>query len=293
MCEWNLAHPEDRIQLYGFDVQFQTAQDIQALRAFLQRLGVGADDPRFAGFRACDGMDETFIPDRPYPEASYQPCREALAAVASLFDSQEEEIVERTSEEDLAWARIALVSQQAWQEQIFYLNRSFFLSNSARDRGMAYVAQAIHSLRFPHARTILWAHNSHVAKGASASTVRFHSMGTVLDAELGSQYTNFALASFRTSIDWFIEGEPGGCDSFLPFVPNPIETYLMNRGQGSTLLADLRAQGGHAPFLQEGVRYGIGNLRNLILGDHFDGILFLPHSPGMTPLAWVSCPLHD
>ena len=293
MCEWNRAHPEDRIQLYGFDVQFQTAQDIQALRAFLQRLGIGADDPRFAGFRACDGMDETFIPNRPYPAASYQPCNEALTAVASLFDSREEEIVAQTSKEDFAWARIALVSQQAWQEKIFFLFTSSFRSNSARDRGMAYVAQAIHSLRFPHARTALWAHNSHVAKGGDASTVRFNSMGTFLDADLGLQYTNFALASFQTSIDWFIEGEPGGCDSFLPFVPRPIETYLMNRGQGSALLADLRAQGGHAPFLEEGARYGIGGLRNLILGNHFDAILFLPHSPGMTPHAWVPCPLHD
>jgi erythromycin esterase-like protein len=294
MCEWNRDHPEDRIQLYGFDVQFQTAQDIQALRAFLQRLGIGVDDPRFAGFRACDGMDETFIPGRPYPEASYQPCKEALAAAASLFDSQEGEIVERTSEEDLAWARIALVGQQAWQEQIFHLGRSFRLSNSARDRGMAYVAQAIHSLRFPHARTALWAHNSHIAKGADISTsLRFHSMGTLLAAQLGPQYTNFALASYRTSIDWFIEGVPGGCDSFLPFVPRPVETYLMSRGQGSALLADLRAQGGQAPFLEEGVRYGLGDLRNLILGDHFDAILFLPDSPGMTPHAWVPCPLHD
>lgn len=293
MCEWNRTHPEDRIQLYGFDVQFQTAQDIQALRAFLQRLGIEADDPRFAGFRACDGMDETFIPDRPYPEASYQPCNAALAAVASLFDSQEGAIVEQTSEEDFAWARIALVSQQAWQEQIFYNGRNFFLSNSARDRGMAYVARAIHSLRFPQARTVLWGHNGHVAKGADVSTgLRYHSMGTILDAELGPQYTNFALASFQTSIDWYIEGVPGGCDSWQPFGIRPIETYLLNRGQGSALLADLRAQGGHAPLLEEGVRYSLGG-QSLFLGNHFDAILFLPDSPRMTPLAWVPCPLHD
>ncbi len=203
MCEWNTAHPNDRVHFYGFDNQTQTLQSAEALIAFLQRIGVAAGDPRIAGIRACDGAVERYYPRRRFPPELYQQCQDALTGVAALFDSQERAIEIQTSKEDLAWARIHLVGQRSWQEQIFYGRTDFYRSYAARDRGMAYTAQEIHRLRFPHARTVLWAHNGHIVEnGGPSSPFVLTTLGTFLDADLGNQYFTIALTAFNTDIDW-------------------------------------------------------------------------------------------
>ncbi|HYQ84719.1 MAG TPA: erythromycin esterase family protein, partial [Rubrobacter sp.] len=162
MCEWNQEHPKekDRVHFMGFDIQSQARQDVTALVAFLGRIGVAAADPLVTGLRRCDGVGQRFYPVVQYPEARYRECEAALDGTEMLFAANEPSIVGQTSAEDLAWARLHLVGQQAWQEQIYLYSRNNPQRwYEVRDEGMAYAFQAIRELRFPKEKVAIWAHN--------------------------------------------------------------------------------------------------------------------------------------
>ncbi len=286
MCEWNTAHPNDRVHFYGFDIQAQAFQDGAALIAFLQRLGIGGQDPRVVGIRACDGVEtDYFNLGLPFPPELYQQCQSALSGVAAFFDEEEKAIEGQTAKEDLAWARIHLAGQQAWQEEIFFFDADVDHSGKARDRGMAYVAQAIRDLRFPHARTALWAHNGHLAKKVGSAEYIAVEMGTLLANELGNQYAAIGLVAHETSIDWFFLG-PDACGPVDIYVgPGSVEEVLHNLGPGAGVLAELKP---HAPFLTPGAAYTVGSV-SMVPAEQFDALLYLDVSPKMNPLAWPSC----
>jgi erythromycin esterase-like protein len=284
MCEWNAAHPGDRVHFYGFDIQAQSDQDGADLIAFLGRLGIGGQDPRVAGIRACDGVEtDYFLEDLPYPPELYTQCQAALAGVAAYFDGERKAIEKRTSLEDLAWARVSLVGQQAWQEEAFYLFDDGVRSALARDRGMAEVAQAIRGLRFPHARTALWAHNGHIAKNGATAYLGTD-MGTHLAADLGHKYQAIGLGAHETYLDW---APARRCGLFpFPVGPGSLEGLFHDLGAGAGALADL---GAHPPLLAPGAAYTFGGSGAVIPGDHFDAVIYLEVSPAMHPLAWLPC----
>ena len=143
MREWNVAHPDDRVHFYGFDIQAQALANATAVIDVLHAMGITDDDSRITGIHACDGVDAFYFLDGlPYPPELYQQCDAALTATAAYFDANEKEIERVTSADTLAYARVHLVGQQTWQEEIFYYDDGM-RSGRARDRGMAYVAQAL------------------------------------------------------------------------------------------------------------------------------------------------------
>ncbi|HEX9945841.1 MAG TPA: erythromycin esterase family protein [Thermoanaerobaculia bacterium] len=289
MCEWNQDHPQpqDRLHFYGFDIQNQAQPDAAALIAYLERIGFAADHPWIQSIQVCDGVVESFWPSRPFPSADrYQQCQQALVAIASYFDENEKALVERTSREELAWARIRLVGQQTWQEEIFFIRADFFRGYTARDRGMAYVAQAIRDLRFPHARVALWAHNGHIIHDA-VPYVGTPAMGNFLSAELDGHYVTVALTASEVYVDWVPAGRCG-LQTHLS-VPGAVavEDVLRGLGQGA-LLVDLNPRGSHPALLEPGAVYGLAD-GTLVPAEGFDALLYLETSPAMHPLAWASC----
>ena len=281
MCEWNQAHPDDRVHFYGFDIQSQARADGSALLAFLQRLGIGDSDPRVAGVRVCDGVvEDWFFEELPYPPELYAQCIAALEDVAGYFDTQEKEIERQTSREDLAWARIRLVGLRAWEEEIFETDLE--RSRNARDKGMAYVARAIRDLRFPHARTALWAHNVHIAR-TGIPIYFLGSMGSHLAAELGNNYRAIALTAREPRVDWWSLGLCGPVDQATG--PGSLEHVLSVAGPGPGVLANLRAQ---PPFLTPGATYRVGG-DSIVPADHFDAVIHLDVSPEMHPTFWPAC----
>lgn len=284
MCEWNQEHPDDRVHFYGFDIQAQAFQDGRALLAFLQRLGIGAGDSRVEGLRVCDGVEQDWLfAGLPYPPELYERCQAALAEIAAYFDAGEKEVERLTSEEDLGWARVHLVGLQAWQVVAFYIDSDILRGIDARDRAMAYVAQAIHDLRFPHARTALWAHNGHIAlRGAEAYFGT--DMGTHLKAALGSQYKAIGLTARETYVDWIFISLCGFVD--LPVGPGSLEHVLVSAAPGAAgVLADLTA---HPPFLTPGAVYTVASVP-MVPAEQFDAVIHLDVSPMMTPTSWVPC----
>jgi len=284
MCEWNTAHPDDRVHFYGFDIQNQSFEDGAALLAFLHRLGIDDNDPRVAGIRACDGVEtDYFFEGLPFPPELYQQCQGALADTAAFFDRDEKTIEGQTSKQDLGWARVSLVGQQAWQEEIFFIESDPDRGGKARDRGMAYAVQAIRDLRFPQARTALWAHNGHLAKKAGSSDYFGVEMGTLLADQLKSKYVAIGLSAHETYIDWIYLGLCGLVED-IPVGPGSLENVLHGLGPGAGVLAELKK---NPPFLQAG-SYLVGAV-SMVPSEQFDAILYLDVSPKMHPLLWASC----
>lgn len=287
MCEWNRAHPrpQDKLQLAAFDNQRQARQNGDALVAYLQRIDVGADHPWVQGIRACDGVADVFWPALPFPVARYEQCQAALAAVAAHFDANEKDLVKATSREDLAWARIHLVGQQAWQEMLFFLPTDFLRSFAARERGMAYVFQAMRELRFPHERVAIWAHNGHIMHDA-VPYVGTIGLGNLLSEALGPHYGAVAITASEVYADWVPAGRCGLVELSVPGEV-ALEDELRDLGQGA-LIVDLRPPGGHPTFLEPGAVYSLAD-GTLVPAEGFDALLYLETSPAMHPLAWTPC----
>ncbi len=273
MCEWNLAHPNDRVHFYGFDIQNQAPQNGAALIDFLHRLEIGDEDPRIGGIRACPGVENNTL---------LKKCQDSLTEIAAFFDREQNSIARRTSKQDLAWARVHLAGLQAVAERLLYFGDERGLR--ARDRGMAYVARAIHDIRFPRARTALWAHNGHLAKNVDATDYVAVEMGTLLAQALKKNYVAIGLVAHETSIDWPIAA--GGCGvADLSAGDGSIEQVLHGLGGSAGVLADLTAR---PPLLEPGANYTVGSAA-MVPVEQFNGILYLEESPKMHPLAWASC----
>lgn len=284
MRAWNVAHPDDPVHFYGFDIQAQARADGIALIDFLHLLGITDDDSRIQGIRACDGVDaDYFLLGLTYPPELYQQCQDALGATWTYFEQSGHEIEKQTTATELAYARIHLVGQQAWQEEIFYFDDTD-RSGRARDRGMAYVAQALRNIRFPHARTALWAHNGHVAKNGGEEAYIAVDMGTILAHDLGDQnYVAIGQVAREIALDWRNLGLCG----VYPFeeTDQSIERLFANLGGGSAVLANVDAQ---PPFLEPGAYYTLAGVP-MVPREHFDVLVYLPFSQKMHPLAWAPC----
>jgi erythromycin esterase-like protein len=152
MCDWNQAHPHDKVHFFGFDIQ-EPGFHGPALLAFLDRIGLPADDARVTGVQTCYGV--TDFPDE-VADADYQTCKQALADLGTLFQSQRQQIIHQTSRDDLDWADLRRVDLDAWEDESYWLTRDVNRALTARDTGMAYTMEKIRELRYGPIKTALW-----------------------------------------------------------------------------------------------------------------------------------------
>jgi erythromycin esterase-like protein len=275
MCEWNRSHRKlkDRLTFFGFDIQ-QPQDDRPALTAFLERTGVTVDSPWIDALGDCAGLSLA----RP-SDASYARCTEGLQQIDAYFQQNAAAIVRQTSKPDFAIAKLNLTGLRAWEDEAYYDSRDSLRSLDARDQGMAYAFGALRALRAPKARTVIWAHNAHLAKGMISNE---HPMGSFLAQSLGSSYANFALAAHVMEIDW----RGVGCGSATPTFRKSVEE-LLHALDKPALLVDLAFPGAPDPYIPPG-NLGLGYY---VLDPHqlYNGVVYLDVSPKMTPLAWPSC----
>jgi erythromycin esterase len=286
MCDWNRSHPKkkDKLFFFGFDVQ-QSAQDAAALLAFLERLGVGSEDPRVTDVRACDGVSApTFYPNA-IPEARNQQCLRGLAAAEQLIDQEAAQPTAGISPQDLEYARLRVVGVRSWQGQVYYRGiREFVKSSESRDSGMAYAFGVLRRLRYGDVKTAVWAHNFHIAKDVRTSSWATKTMGSFLRETFGSSYVALALIANVSEIDWPNVG--CGPTQALRF-ERAVESRLHDLGHESLLL-DLDFPGGNPPFLAPGENYRFSEA-GMVPASQFDGAFFLERSRKMAPLRWPSC----
>jgi erythromycin esterase-like protein len=286
MCEWNRSHRKaaDKVHLMGFDVQDfygQNPTTAPALRAFLERIGIGPEDPRNAGLDACDGVTRTEIYGL-IPGERFTACLAALDALDQHFATQAKPIARRTSKKDLALAKVYTAGLRAWEGQANYGNS--FQALHWRDRGMAYVLPNLLEIRYPKAKAIVWAHNSHLGENnTDVIPPDVDWMGSYLSRTLGAKYFTVALAALGTDVDW-----PGiGCGHRNDMgKPGSIEERLHDLGEGDLLVAV--DQPGIVPdLIPEGFRL-LGS-SFLKVDQDFDALVYLEHSRSMLPLDWPSC----
>ncbi|MES1245689.1 MAG: erythromycin esterase family protein [Acidobacteriota bacterium] len=287
MCEWNKSHKKskDKVHFFGFDVQ-QPDLDGPALLAFLERLDVGAEDPRAADVWRCNGVASPPTYDGRLSETEHQACLRGLDAVQTLFDEEGPSIVERTSAVDFEYARLRLVGLRSWEGQAYYNGLDDYPGlTQSRDSGMAYAFRTLRRLRYGEKiKTAVWAHNFHIAKDAARSAWNTPTMGTYLREAFGSSYAAIALISDVTEIDW----RGIGCGPLQVLRGDRAVEQLLGELGHDYLLVDLDFPGGSPAFLGAGETYRFSEV-GMVPADQYDAAVFLERSHKMDPLRWASC----
>jgi len=283
MCEWNSSHPspKDKLSVYAFDVQWQAAEDAQALADFLARVGVDPTLEPYAGLERCRAAEAIFRPRGTVSEVEIAPCADSTDAVAAYFASHARTLPRLVGKVDFAWAKLRLAGLAAWVEEMRWYGRDFPRSFAARDRGMATLFQGIRALRHAKSKIALWAHNGHITQDANAYGLT--TMGSFLAQELKGKYATVGLVSHRAAIDW-----PGvGCGAVEIPGPGSVEEILHDLGEPA-LLVDLRFPGASEPPIAPGQVYEL-NSTPMVPARAFNALVFLDRSRKMTPVAWVPC----
>ncbi|MDH3253987.1 MAG: erythromycin esterase family protein, partial [Acidobacteriota bacterium] len=256
MCEYNQDHPEDPVYFYGFDHQ-QAWDDAPRLKSYLIQFGVGESNKKVKRLDSCEGatsgsVSRYFATRRtPIPPEQHERCLDALNRTWKFLERRSRKLVKKklAMAEDIEWARIHVVGLRAWQLQSFYGDTDLNRSYEERDRGMAYIAQKIRELRFPEAKTALWAHNGHISMGGDYIP-GVDTMGTFLKRDLGDAYEPIGLVSYQANIDW-----PGvGCGPLDPSLPSSVEGRLREFGE-EFLFVDLDFPGADEPLLDPGALF--------------------------------------
>jgi erythromycin esterase len=283
MCEWNRAHPKpkDRVAVFAFDVQYQAAQDAEALVAFLRRVGIDPELAPFDGLARCGAVEAAFRGTQVVPPEETAACNGAARAVADRFAHDAAALIRQVGKTDFTWATLRLTGLQAWIEEMVYFDSDFERSFAARDRGMAALFLGIRALRMPGAKVAVWAHDAHIAKDGSGFGLVV--MGSVLAGALGPRYATLGLVGHDVSIDW----RGVGCGPVPPPGAASVEELLHDLGE-EALLVDLRFPGAAPPLLTPGATYEIVHASMVPLRA-FNGLLYLEHSRAMAPLAWPPC----
>lgn len=276
MCQWNSSHPDpaDKVTLFGFDIQ-QPWYDGRRLIDFLGRIGFGGNHPWADGIRSCEAVVDTF-PFGEIPQARHDACIQALNAVEGHLDQNRADVVRRTSERDFEIGRLRTVGLRAWEESVFIIKHDFAAGYSARDVGMAYAFFTMQAMKAPGAKTVIWADNSHVARNPLPTGER--PMGSYLATALGDDYVTFALAAYKTDLDY-----AGFCGP-VKRTPGSVEDRLQKIGKGKkALLVDTNG----SRYLKRGT-HTLGTYK-VRPHKEYDGIIWLEHSAKMHPLLWPAC----
>ncbi len=276
MCEWNRDHsaPADKISFVGFDIQGPW-EDAPTLITFLGRIGIQGTHPWVAGIQSCDKVT-TWYPFGQIPRASHDACIQALAAVDAHFQSNGEQIRLRTSEGAFAKARIARVAMEAYQHSVFTIAHDYPAGFSVRDVAMAEVFLAQRAMKFPGARTVMWAANVHTARNRLPRGEV--PMGSHLARTLGRDFVTFALAAYETETN----APPFPC-GLVKRNRGSVEDRLHKLGE-DFLLVDFK----RSSYLKRTATYWMGVDRVKARTD-YDGLFYMDFAAMMNPLLWEAC----
>jgi erythromycin esterase-like protein len=288
MCAWNQEHEGDPVELWGWDTQ-QPWADGPRLEAYLAAAApslvgaastcLGVDRADASEFNASPDVLELFYGVDP---DDHEACIRGLGSVGAYFDDHEAELVAASSADELGWARVSLVSLEGWQWAAYYYSRDCAAGYEARDVANAYVLREIQRLSLPDARSVIWAHDTHLARdmtvvggeyGDPTATGRcegWEGMGTLLADALGDAYVAFAVGGYDVDIGWDSWDEP----IVTPFDPRATEVVLHELG-APYAFADFAAES-----IFDTDRYELGG-RWLVPRDQFRGMFFLDTSWAM------------
>ncbi len=219
LCEWNKAHPSDRVRFGGWDIR-QPWIDAPALRAFLKKASPADETRLMDGLSRCLGVgfaDERAFFTDPKTQALYggQPmsdddrnaCAAGITAARTHLETNQAQLTSATSAPEYQRARLRVVGMGAFNETIYhYIGRDGAKGQEARDVAMFDVWKTLRAQRGPQVKTGIWAHNLHLTRRnpeiEAAAYPKAITFGTLVDRELGARYVPIGLIGYKVSIDW-------------------------------------------------------------------------------------------
>lgn len=293
MCQYNQGHPSDPVRLVGFDAQ-QPWSDWTNLKAFLESAAPADAAALVAGLSTCNGAGFTTAKDyftsgaytAPFPQAAFDGCTTGIDALDAYLAGHAAGLTAASSAGALGWANIASIGLRSWQGQQFYQKTQVGTSYASRDVAMASILERTRDLAFPGAKTIVWAHNVHLAERHTEVTGEpqlgpFTTMGTVLKQDLGDAYQAFALIGYDVHTNW---PEVGPASTPKPKDPGSLELMLHGLGRDA-LFIDHEAAGASG-FLDPTGTYQVGtpSPAPMLPARQFRGAFYLDVSLPMNPL---------
>ncbi len=280
LCAFNVAHPDDRVQFYGFDVQ-QPGDDAQALTSFFtDALGPDGAAPLLAQLSTCKQSNNATYDEAggylPYSTIDVHQCLAGLNAVDATLAQKRDALTSASNATQYALAVIAATSFRAFQNQVaLAVQGDFDGSFQARDVGMFNVLRALRDLSFSNQRVVVWAHNAHLAMTHPAGRLN---LGSQLAGSFGSNYAPVGLIAYRIGLNW-----PGIGTGEQPLpAENTLEAALHGFNAGAIIAdptAPMLARDG-APWV---FAYGGGQV---VPAQQYRAIVYLDESPGMSAIFW-------
>ena len=297
LCSFNTQNPENPVSFHGMDIWETPWTDREVIRSVAQK----AAHPELSGlfesaFQNCWGWKansweeaETFEEWqyllrtwRIEPQRNFD-CMGALINLRRLFASERAILIERTSENEVFLAEIAVQVQEVYQLYRDLAMWDFKKVLSVRDTAQATFTIAHHS-RHPNSKAILLAHNIHVSKKQSAVILRnpnrdhwvdVRSTGELLRGHYGRGYKSIGLTGYKVS-----SSRDG--DYPLPVASDSLDLTLASMGE--KLLVDPRAN--WITDLGEWWMHLEGDINGSFHVPHeqYDAIIFLKESGKATNL---------
>lgn len=287
LCQYNQDHPEDKVRFFGFDIQ-QPWDDAPELKGFLHDVAPEDAPALIDGLAPCSGIDATsrgeyFDVDwlLPFPLEQYEACLSGLDALDAFLATNKTALEQASSPETYELALLAALGLRAWQKEFYYKDTDWGASVEARDFAMAEVFGRLRAAHFPDQKTVLWAHNFHVAHdhaavGASVAAPGVVTMGTFLKDKLDDDYQAVALIGYRVGVNW-----PGAAGwGIYDAHPSSAEGLLRGLGR-QNLFIDLDAATGG--FFVPGDEYQFGHINTelIIPSDQYRAAFYIGYSEPM------------
>ena len=270
LCQYNQKHPNDPVRFYGFDPQGETLGALERLSAALPNVksdlnscfGNGLDPDAYQKAIGDIHLRKQVISDQ------------AQFACQAALDKLDTALKDKPGETGLH-LRIASRTIRGFQNQLYFETRDDIASSEARDSAMAEIFSMMRAVHGSSQRTIIWAHNFHIAMNhpnvVTAYTSGAKTMGGYLKKEYGDAYFPIGLTAYRLAIHW-----PGENEREFE-LPSPTETL---EGQQHSLGVENALIDTGGAFFASGKLVGFGT-EILVPSEQYRAVLFLNYSPPM------------
>jgi erythromycin esterase-like protein len=229
LCKYNQSHMSDPVRVFGFDIR-QPWHDQPTYKRYIEKVNQPASSSLVAGLSTCLGVgfagEREFFTDpkilsyyasTPTPEPASQACQTGAQAALADLTQKKAEYIAASSEEEWAFAHLALKQLGGFDKTIYLLSRAtttagLAAANAARDPVMFEAFQLLRKYRFPNQKTALWGHNGHLYRAPElmpgSQWVGVQSLGKLLATEYKDRYVVLAQFSQDTTTTFQGKAEP-------------------------------------------------------------------------------------
>ncbi|WP_394846962.1 erythromycin esterase family protein [Pendulispora brunnea] len=281
ICEFNTAHPTDKVHFYGIDVQ-QPEWDYPELEAFMAAANPQDSRRLIDGLRSCQReapitRDQT----KPYPKSELEECLRGLDAVDGYIAENRAQLEAASSKDGIARAEMAAISFRSWQTELEAIqNNDEKTVRNVRDVAMHRIFRRTRDLHFAGKKVVISAHNTHVTAHNHEVTdnpiAGATSFGTELAKEVGSAYVAVGV------VGYYMEINRPGHEPVAMASATSLEGKLHALGHPS-LIVDTES-----PWIGKEQVYMVGEPEggNMVPSHQYRALVFLEHSPPMKALFW-------